>query len=154
MTSWGRDRCWYVPGAQVNVSASGQKALGHIPLLPSTCRLSLLAAANLLVWHRKYGWLERFGGFLKQVGIGLVLGHKGELIGTLWERLAAFISGKVCGPGSLNVRTSSPYFNLEGRYPIAVAAVLEQSFDVSCWLGLHCAPGLPKCWVLFRRVPT
>lgn len=78
--------------------------------------------------------------FLGQVGLGRVIEHERQLMGALWEGLAAVPSVKLYGPSGPERRASLLSFNLEGWDPVEVATVLDQSFGICCRAGLHCAP--------------
>jgi len=78
--------------------------------------------------------------FLNQVGLPEVIGHESCLLGALREGLAAIPSVRVYGPARAADQTSLLSFNVEGWDPMEVAAVLDQSFGISCRAGLHCAP--------------
>jgi len=104
--------------------ASDTHCVGRAAFQPLRVRVGLGAALDFLV----------------QVGIERVFEHERQLIGALWEGLAAVPSVRDCGPSGPDGRVSLLSFNLEGWDPIEVATVLDQSFGICCRAGLHCAP--------------
>jgi len=68
--------------------------------------------------------------------------HRKEraLVAGLWEGLAGCPGVTLYGPPPGPERGSVVSFNLEGWEPTDLAQVLDESFDVQCRPGLHCAP--------------
>jgi len=74
-------------------------------------------------------------------GLAAIRAHEMALLDRLASRLRAIPRVVLYGPGVKSPRVSVLLFNLEGREPDEMAAILDASFGIAVRSGLHCAPG-------------
>lgn len=77
--------------------------------------------------------------FLAETGLATIRRHEQALCDRLCAGLAAIPGVRLYGPAS-GERAAVVSFTLDGWDPIEAATVLDESFDIQCRAGLHCAP--------------
>jgi len=82
--------------------------------------------------------------WLEATGVETIHRHELQLAAQLWAGLASVPGVALHGPPPESVpsgeRVGVVSFNLEGWEPTDAAVTLDQSFDIQCRPGLHCAP--------------
>ena len=78
--------------------------------------------------------------WLLQTGREAIHQHEATLVRRLWSGLSEVPGVRLYGPPPGPRRASLVSFDLEGWEPSDAAQVLDQSFDIQCRPGLHCAP--------------
>lgn len=79
--------------------------------------------------------------WLSATGISTIRRHEASLTERLWDGLSGVGGVTLYGPAPNAPRVGVISFNLAGWEPTDAAAVLDESFDIQCRPGLHCAPG-------------
>ncbi len=82
--------------------------------------------------------------FLTGVGVDRVREHEINLIGRLIDGLCRIPGTKLYGSNQPCDRGAIVSFTVKDWQPAEFAAVLDQSFEVACRTGLHCAPDALK----------
>jgi cysteine desulfurase family protein len=78
--------------------------------------------------------------WILQTGVETIRRREEALVAQLWSGLREIPGVTLYGPAPGTDRAAVVSFNLEGWDPNDAAAVLEESFDIQCRPGLHCAP--------------
>ena len=78
--------------------------------------------------------------FLAGVGVDKVREHEIGLMGRLIDGLLRIPGLTVYGPNDVRDRGAVVSFAVEGWQPADFGAALDQSFEIACRTGLHCAP--------------
>ena len=78
--------------------------------------------------------------WLLATGTETIRAHEEVLLARLWHGLREIPGVTLYGPPPGPQRAAVLSFNLDGWEPTDLAGVLDQSFDVQCRPGLHCAP--------------
>lgn len=82
--------------------------------------------------------------FLAREGVDKVRQQEMNLAGRLIDGLKAIPGLRLYGPDKVHDRGAIVSFTVEGWQPADFGAVLDQSFEVACRTGLHCAPDAAK----------
>jgi cysteine desulfurase family protein len=82
--------------------------------------------------------------YIKQQGQAKIRAHEQALLQRLLDGLQGLSKVRVFGAGPADRRLAVVSFVVDGFDPQEVGAVLDESFDISCRTGLHCAPGCHK----------
>lgn len=77
--------------------------------------------------------------FVDQSGLEAIARHHGALIDRLVDGLSA-VEGVKVYVGPALARAAVVSFTIAGWQPAEVGGVLDQSFEIACRTGLHCAP--------------
>jgi cysteine desulfurase/selenocysteine lyase len=77
--------------------------------------------------------------FVERIGIDGIEHHHANLTTRLIDGLSS-IHGVHVYAAPVNARAAVVSFSVDGWEPAQVGAVLDQSFDIACRTGLHCAP--------------
>ena len=78
--------------------------------------------------------------FLAEVGVDKVREHEIGLMGRLIDGLRRIPSLTVYGPKDVHDRGAVVSFTVQNWQPADFGAALDQSFEIACRTGLHCAP--------------
>jgi cysteine desulfurase/selenocysteine lyase len=78
--------------------------------------------------------------WLLETGVETIHRRELALVEGLWRGLSEISGVRLYGPPPAEERVGVLSFNLEGWEPTDVAAVLDETFDIQCRPGLHCAP--------------
>ena len=78
--------------------------------------------------------------FLSEIGVEAVRAHERQLVDRFMAGIAEIPGVEVHGPADSRLRCGLLSFNIAGAVPSEVGLLLEQSFDILCRTGLHCAP--------------
>jgi cysteine desulfurase family protein len=78
--------------------------------------------------------------FLLETGIDTVRRHEMALTRLLMEELNTVPGLTIYGPASENDRLGLVSFNIEGKDPHKVSAILDRDYGIMVRSGLHCAP--------------
>lgn len=82
--------------------------------------------------------------YLHSATVAAVRAHEVKLTGHLWDGLSEIKGLRLYGPPEETHRGAVLSFTAEGWEPADLGAVLDQSFQVACRTGLHCAPDAIK----------
>ncbi|MFK7817720.1 MAG: cysteine desulfurase [Planctomycetaceae bacterium] len=78
--------------------------------------------------------------FIAETGLQEIVSRKQRLTSRLVEGLASINGVTVFGSPEVNA-AAVVSFTIDGFEPQDAATILDQSFDIQCRAGLHCAPG-------------
>lgn len=78
--------------------------------------------------------------FIQKEGIEKIRQHEMKLTTYLLQKLSEMRKVRIHGPRDGEERIGTVSFNIEGLSPAQVGAILDESFDIACRTGLHCAP--------------
>lgn len=78
--------------------------------------------------------------WIQTTGLEAIREREEALVARLWSGLSEIEGVRLYGPPPGPERVSVVSFNLDGWEPTDAAAVLDESFDIQCRPGLHCAP--------------
>jgi selenocysteine lyase/cysteine desulfurase len=78
--------------------------------------------------------------FVLQTGVAEIARHEGRLTSQLLEGLGKIPGVHVFEPNEAIQPAAVVSFLISGWSPADAGAVLDQSFDIACRTGLHCAP--------------
>lgn len=73
-------------------------------------------------------------------GIPKIHSYEEKLVKHLQEGLIKIPGVSIYGPQAVTNKAPVVSFNIKGLDPLEVAAILDQSFNIACRSGLHCAP--------------
>lgn len=79
--------------------------------------------------------------WIAATGVSEIARHEAGLAERLWDGLSEVAGVKLYGPAPGAPRVGVVSFTLAGWEPTDTAVVLDESFDIQCRPGLHCAPG-------------
>ncbi len=86
------------------------------------------------------GGLKAALEFLQGVGVEQVRKHELQAINRILNGLGNIEAVTLYGPESATQRGTAISFNLQGRDPSEVGFLLDQQYNISLRVGLHCAP--------------
>lgn len=89
--------------------------------------------------------------FLAGVGPGRVREHEVGLMGRLVDGLRGIPGLRLYGPQDVRDRGAVVSFTVQGWQPADFGTVLDQSFEIACRTGLHCAPEAARTIGAFPR---
>lgn len=78
--------------------------------------------------------------FLADTGLDAVKAHEDKLLSVLYEELGNDPRFTLYGTRDLSRRVCTLSFTVEGLEPAEIGAILDESFNIACRTGLHCAP--------------
>jgi selenocysteine lyase/cysteine desulfurase len=102
--------------------------------LPERFEAGTLNSAGIAALGAAVEWLAA-------TGVSEIAGHEAALSERLWRGLSEVEGVQLHGPSPGAPRVGVVSFTLAGWEPTDAAAVLDESFDIQCRPGLHCAPG-------------
>lgn len=88
--------------------------------------------------------------FIMSEGISRIYAHEESLTRYLHNGLLKIPGISVYGPPPEIIKAPVISFNIQGLESSEVAAVLDQSFNIACRSGLHCAPDICRAIGLFK----
>lgn len=101
--------------------------------LPERFEAGTLNSAGIAALGAAVEWIQ-------STGMDLIHEREAALLQCLWSGLSEIEGVTLYGPPPGPERAAVLSFNLAGWEPTDAAAVLDQSFDIQCRPGLHCAP--------------
>jgi cysteine desulfurase family protein len=78
--------------------------------------------------------------YLQERGLAAVRAHEAELTRQLLAGLQTIPGVTVYGPADADRQVAVVSFNVAGRTPADIAQSLDETYDIACRPGLHCAP--------------
>ncbi len=101
--------------------------------LPDRLESGTLNSSGLAGLDAALAWIER-------TGIARIHDREIDLLTELWEGLRSTPGVTLYGPPPGPERVAVLSLSIDGWEPSDAAAVLDESFDLQCRPGLHCAP--------------
>ncbi|MEM7125104.1 MAG: aminotransferase class V-fold PLP-dependent enzyme [Chloroflexota bacterium] len=84
--------------------------------------------------------LMRSTQFLIETGVAQIRQHEEKLVARLLDGLSRINDVTVYGPSDAHERSSVVSFNIANRSPAQVGLRLDETYEIMCRVGLHCAP--------------
>ena len=78
--------------------------------------------------------------FIMSTGLAKIYEHEISLANHLQDGLTKIPGVNIYGPPSGTIKAPVISFNIQGLEASEVAIILDQSFNIACRAGLHCAP--------------